>query len=406
MNIVLEATNIGKAYRNYSSEWQRIWSWFGIKNSPISEQWTLQNINFCISKGEALGIIGQNGAGKSTLLKIITGTLKSTTGKVQVSGKIAAILELGMGFHPDMTGRQNAYHAAGLMGYSQEQIDSVIDEIEIFAEIGTYFDMPVRLYSSGMQVRVAFAVATAFRPEILIIDEALSVGDAYFQHKSFNRIRQFRNEGTSLIFVSHDKSAILALCDRVILLDNGKIIQDGLPEEVTDYYNALIAEKDQSTIFQERKNDGKVVTISGTKEATVENIELLNTKGEHVEYINVGDDVELRIKVGVHHDLNSLVLGYAIKDRLGQVIFGTNTWHTHQVIEYPLKQTTYIYSIKFTANFGVGHYSVVTALTDKETHLTANYEWRDLALIFTVVNTSEIYFNGLLWCKPTIGIIQ
>ena len=227
---LLEAKNIGKSYKSYSSELWRILSWFGIKHKAADETWTLQNINFSIAKGEAVGIIGQNGAGKSTLLKIITGTLKPSTGSVHVRGKIAAILELGMGFQPDLTGRQNAYHSAGLMGYSYEQVHSVIDEIEMFAEIGEYFDQPVRLYSSGMQVRVAFAVATAFRPEILIIDEALSVGDAYFQHKSFAKIKEYREAGTSLLFVSHDKGSILALCDRAILLEKGRVIKYGEPE--------------------------------------------------------------------------------------------------------------------------------------------------------------------------------
>src|SRR5574344_701646 len=204
MNDILEVKNIYKSYRTYSSEIWRIFSWFGIKHKAIQENYTLKNISFSINEGEAIGIIGQNGAGKSTLLKIITGTLCSTSGSIVVNGKIAAILELGMGFHPDLSGRQNAYHSAGLMGYTSEQIDSVINDIEAFAEVGEYFDQPVRTYSSGMQMRVAFATVTAYRPEILIVDEALSVGDAYFQHKSFERIRQFQKEGTTLLLVSHD----------------------------------------------------------------------------------------------------------------------------------------------------------------------------------------------------------
>ena len=225
---ILNINQVGKAYRSYGSEWRRVLTWFGAPFKPLTEHWTLQNISFQIKAGEAVGIVGQNGAGKSTLLKIITGTLKPSTGTVTHHGRIAAILELGMGFHPDLTGRQNAYHAAGLMGYTQDQIDSVINGIEQFAEINEYFDQPVRLYSSGMQVRVAFAVATAFRPDILIVDEALSVGDAYFQHKSFERIKQFRTQGTSLLFVSHDKAAVLALCDRAILLEEGQTYQKSL----------------------------------------------------------------------------------------------------------------------------------------------------------------------------------
>lgn len=401
---VLEINNIGKAYRGYRNNFMRFASWFGLKTKAIQETWTLKNINFKLMPGEAVGIIGQNGAGKSTLLKIITGTLKSSAGNVVVRGKIAAILELGMGFHPDLTGRQNAYHAAGLMGYSQAEVDVVIADIEAFAEIGEYFDQPVRLYSSGMQVRVAFAVATAYRPEVLIIDEALSVGDAYFQHKSFDRIKQFRESGTSLLFVSHDKGAVLALCDRAILLEKGHVLKDAQPEEVTDYYNALIAEKENSTVRQEKQADGKVTTISGTGEAQVVEVGLYNQKNELVEVVNVGEKVSLRVAVKVNADLASLVLGYAIKDRLGQVIFGTNTWLTKQALSSVSRHDNYIFDIEFSANFGVGSYSVQTALVDSDNHLTSNYEWKDMALVFSVANLDKNHFSGLMWNEPSITI--
>lgn len=401
---VLEINNIGKAYRGYRNNFMRFASWFGLNSKAVQETWTLKNINFKLMPGEAVGIIGQNGAGKSTLLKIITGTLKHSTGNVAVRGKIAAILELGMGFHPDLTGRQNVYHAAGLMGYSQAEVDVVIADIEAFAEIGDYFDQPVRLYSSGMQVRVAFAVATAYRPEVLIVDEALSVGDAYFQHKSFDRIKQFREAGTSLLFVSHDKGAVLALCDRAILLEKGHVLKDAQPEEVTDYYNALIAEKENSTVRQEKQADGKVTTISGTGEAQVVEIGLYNQKNELVEVVNVGEKVTLRVSVKVNADLASLVLGYAIKDRLGQVIFGTNTWLTKQTLSSLSKSDNYVFDIQFPANFGVGSYSVVTALTENDTHLSKNYEWKDMALIFSVINLNRNHFAGLLWQEPLIHI--
>lgn len=280
---ILNINQVGKAYRSYGSEWRRVLTWFGAPFKPLTEHWTLQNISFQIKAGEAVGIVGQNGAGKSTLLKIITGTLKPSTGTVTHHGRIAAILELGMGFHPDLTGRQNAYHAAGLMGYTQDQIDSVINGIEQFAEINEYFDQPVRLYSSGMQVRVAFAVATAFRPDILIVDEALSVGDAYFQHKSFERIKQFRTQGTSLLFVSHDKAAVLALCDRAILLEKGCVLKDSQPEEVMDFYNALLADKENNKIEQITQEDGRVQTISGTGEAQILDIGLYNQSGQKIE---------------------------------------------------------------------------------------------------------------------------
>lgn len=403
-NVILEVKNISKSYRTYSSEIWRVLSWFGIKHKAIGEIYTLQNINFSIKSGEAIGIIGQNGAGKSTLLKIITGTLHPTNGNIKVNGKISAILELGMGFHSDLTGRQNAYHSAGLMGYTNKQIDEVIDEIEAFAEIGEYFDKPVRLYSSGMQVRVAFAVATAYRPDILIIDEALSVGDVYFQHKSFDRIKQYRKDGTTLLFVSHDKAAVLALCDRAILLEKGKILKDGNPEEVTDYYNALIAQKENSTISQEKMANGRFQTISGSKEATILSSKIYDKNKNQIEVANIAEEIELEVIVQINKEISSLVLGYSIKDRLGQVIFGTNTWFNNKLIQNPKIGEKYSFSIKFKASFGVGDYSITIALHGDDTHLENNYEWRDLACIFSVVNLDKPNFTGILWQEPDILI--
>lgn len=396
--------NLGKAYRTYRSEWHRIGQWFGLPTQVEEEQWVVRHVSFDIQPGEAIGIIGQNGAGKSTLLKMITGTLQPTEGTVQTNGRIAAILELGMGFNPELTGRQNAHHTAGLMGFSAEEIQKVMPLIEVFAEIGEYFDQPVRTYSSGMQMRVAFAVATAYRPEILIVDEALSVGDAYFQHKSFNRIREFQEQGTTLLIVSHDRSAIQSLCDRAVLLENGTVIKDGNPEEIFDFYNALIAEKENSTVEVKKLDNGKTQTSSGTGEARVEEIALYNSKGEMAEYVGVGEQVELRVKVRVYQSTETLVLGYGIKDRLGQVMYGTNTWHTEQIIHNPRTDDKYLFVIAFPANFGVGSYSVQTALVDSDTHLTANYEWLDMALVFNVINVDKTQFAGCLWNEPHIEI--
>ena len=286
---VLRVDGLGKAFRTYGSEWSRVLSWFGAAPNILKEQWVLRNIGFRVAPGEAVGLVGQNGAGKSTLLKLITGTLRPTAGTVEVHGRIAAILELGMGMNPEFTGRQNVYNIAGLMGFTRDRIDRLMPEIEDFAEIGDYFDQPLRIYSSGMQMRVAFSVATAVKPEILIVDEALSVGDAYFQHKSFDRIREFRERGTTLLIVSHDRSAIQTLCDRAILLERGTQIKDGTPEEVMDLYNALLAERQDQTVEVRRHADGKARTVSGTFEAVVEDISLVNEKGDPVEFVNVGD---------------------------------------------------------------------------------------------------------------------
>jgi len=357
-----------------------------------------------VYSGEAVGVVGQNGAGKSTLLKMIAGTLKPTEGKIQINGRIAAILELGMGFNPELTGRQNAIHALGIMGFNAEEIHQIIPKIEEFSEIGEYFDEPVRTYSSGMQMRVAFAVATAYRPEILIIDEALSVGDVYFQHKSFSRIREFQEQGTTLLIVSHDRSSIQSLCNRAILLENGAVIKDGNPEEVFDFYNAIIAEKENSTVEVKKLDNNKVQTSSGTGEAKVEEIALYNLKNEVVEVVGVGESVELRVKVKVYQPIETLVFGYGIKDRLGQVMYGTNTWHTEQVINQPKPGSEYLFKLAFPVNLGIGSYSIQTALVDRDTHLTANYEWVDLALVFNVINIDRTQFAGCLWNEPSISI--
>lgn len=401
---LLAVSNLGKAFRVYKSEWHRFANWFGLKIRPAEEHWVLRHINFEINAGEAIGIVGQNGAGKSTLLKMITGTLQPTEGAIQINGRIAAILELGMGFNPELTGRQNVFHAAGLMGFNHEQISQVMSDIEAFAEIGDYFDQPVRVYSSGMQVRVAFAVATAYRPEILIVDEALSVGDSYFQHKSFSRIREFQEQGTTLLIVSHDRSAIQSLCNRAILLEKGTVIKDGNPEEIFDFYNALIAEKENSTVKTIQLEGGRVQTSSGTGEAKIEEIALYNSKGELAEIVNVGEEVELQVKVKVYQAIDSLVLGYEIKDRLGQVMYGTNTWHTEQLIKQAMVGNEYLFKIKFSTNFGVGGYSISIALHDKDTHVSCNYDWRDLALVFNVINFDKLEFNGCIWNESVIKI--
>ncbi|MBB3225875.1 lipopolysaccharide transport system ATP-binding protein [Luteibacter sp. Sphag1AF] len=401
---VLKVTGLSKAFRDYGSELKRFASWFGVKVTPREEHWVIRDMTFAVGRGEAIGIVGQNGAGKSTLLKLVTRTLMPSSGSVEVNGRIAAILELGMGFSPDLTGRQNVYHAAGLMGFTREQIDKAMPDIESFSEIGDYFDEHVRTYSSGMQMRVAFSVATAFRPDILIVDEALSVGDAYFQHKCFKRIKEFRELGTSLMIVSHDSSAIQSLCDRAILLQGGRILQDGDPVEVMDAYNALIAERENSSMKTERLEGGQLQTISGTFEAVVEDIHMYADDGRAVEFVDVGQSVELRITVHAKSAIPRLVLGYVIKDRLGQSMFGTNTHHTRQVLEDVQAGQRVVYRARFPVNLGQGTYSISTALVSTDTHLVDNYEWRDLAMIFTVANHSHPHFVGSAWIPPHIDV--
>jgi lipopolysaccharide transport system ATP-binding protein len=399
--------NLGKAYKTYPSRLARMREWLLPFSKPKHQlKWVMQDVSFTVNPGEAVGIIGINGAGKSTLLKMITGTTQPTTGSVNITGRVAALLELGMGFHPDFTGRQNAYMAGQLLGMSATEISHLMPQIEAFADICEYIDQPVRVYSSGMQMRLAFSVATAQRPDVLIVDEALSVGDAYFQHKSFDRIREFRKQGTTLLIVSHDKQAIQSICDRAILLNAGKLAMQGEPEAVMDYYNALLAGHQNQSVKQEMLKDGKVQTISGTGEAVVSEITLLNEEGNAVEVVDVGQLVTLHVSVKANAFIEKLVLGYGIKDRLGQVIYGTNTELKNQLI-YNIEANSLItFNIVFSANLGPGTYSIQTALTSSGTHMVNNYEWRDLALIFNVINVNKPHFAGCNWIDPIIEIKQ
>lgn len=399
----ISVRNLGKAYKQYPSRWSRLAEWMIPFSKPRHKmKWVLQDLNFTIQPGEAVGIVGINGAGKSTLLKMITGTTQATAGNVEVTGRVAALLELGMGFHPDFTGRQNAIMAGQLLGLSLETLNQLMPEIEAFAEIGDYIDQPVRVFSSGMQMRLAFSVATAQRPDILIVDEALSVGDSYFQHKSFDRIREYSKQGTTLLIVSHDKGAVQGICDRAILLNAGRLAMEGDPEAVMDYYNAMLAERGRLTVRQEVDQDGRIKTTSGTGEATIESAELLNTQNEAVEVVGVGQAVRIRVRVNAHADLPELVLGYMIKDRLGQPVFGTNSHHLRQPTEHVRQGEHIEYMFDFDANLGVGSYSVALALHTADTHVGQNFEWRDRAIVFNVINIDKDPFVGAAWLPTTL----
>ena len=348
---VLSVNNIGKAYRAYKSEWHRFAHWFNLSIPPTGETWVLRHVDLEIRAGEAIGILGKNGAGKSTLLKIISGVLKPSEGCVQINGHVAAILELGMGFNPDLTGRQNVYHVAGLMGFSQVQIGAVINEIESFAEVGKYFDEPVRTYSSGMHVRVAFAVATAWRPEILIVDEALTVGDAYFQAKCYGQINSFKKKGTSLILVSHSTEDIVRNCDRAILLKDGNVFKEGFPREITNIYLEELSGKNSNS-----PNENSIESIHSEENSIVNNsnIQLSNKYEERCGYnknehrwghggakitdflifsggqsyppnIDTWTPVDFYFSVRFESDFDNVTPGILFKTLEGIFLFGTNS---------------------------------------------------------------------------------
>lgn len=409
MGCVLTVDRVNKRYPTYKSNLQRFANWFGASFSPIAEFWASRDISFQIGQGEAVALIGQNGAGKSTLLKMVTGTVRPTSGNIQVSGRISAILELGLGFNPEFTGRQNVYQAGGLMGLSQQELDGLIPAIEAFAEIGEFFDHPVRVYSSGMQARLAFALATAKRPDILIVDEVLSVGDSYFQHKSFDRIRKFKEEGTAILLVTHSLGDVRALCDRVILLDKGSVLKDGAPDEVVDYYNAMIADRENSSqaIHQQRSGDGWLQTRSGTFDAIVTSVALLDAKNlTPVSKASVGQRLTLRTELEIRKPVSKLILGIMLRDRTGHVIWGTNTWHTGQTLQDPAAGTKRRFDVDFDCNLGPGSFSFTVAATGSDTHLDRNYDWQDNAFVFDVINTEKPLFVGSTYIEAEIRITE
>ncbi|AKB03494.1 TPA: ABC transporter ATP-binding protein [Vibrio cholerae] len=404
MNKVIKVNNVGKVFTKYTREIDRVLSWFGFPINPSEVRNILDGVSFDVNFGEALAIIGKNGAGKSTLLKIITGTLKPSSGEIKIHGRISAILELGMGFHPDLTGRQNVYKTGGLMGFSRRELDSVIEEIKAFSEIGEYFEEPVRTYSSGMQVRVAFGLATAFRPDVLIIDEALSVGDVYFQQKSFKKIKTFQKEGTTLILVSHDKDAVQNICDKAILLQGGRVVKISDPETIFDYYHASIGANQENEIVQSRNADGRVVTKSGSGDATVKNTSILNSKDEMVSSINVGDKVRFVFDVDIKRDLEELTFGFSVKDRLGRVLYGTNSMLMNQTLYNLSKGKAVRFTFEFVNHFGVGNYTIQTSLDKSGNHTEHSYEWVDNAISFDVLNPKQHVFVGSTWVNSNLTV--
>ena len=403
----IRVSGLGKAYKQYPNRWSRLVEWMvPFAGTHHHLHWILQGVDFEIKPGEAVGIVGVNGAGKSTLLKMITGTTQPTCGQIQLEGRVAALLELGMGFHPDFTGRQNVFMAGQLLGMQIEEIEALMPEIESFAEIGDAIDQPVRTYSSGMQMRLAFSVATARRPDILIVDEALSVGDAYFQHKSFDRIRNFRKAGTTLLIVSHDRSAIQSICDTAILLENGRMAMHGKPEEVMDYYNAMLAQREGQTVRQEMLANGQVQTISGTGEAGILSVRLLDAQGRSVEVAEVGQPMVLEVQTEVREDIERLILGFMIKDRLGQAIYGINTHRLDKPVTDLSAGERVTFRFAFDMRLGKGNYSVALSLSRLDSHLDRNFEWRDYGLVFHVINNRQEDFVGCSWLQAQTTITR
>lgn len=369
--------HLGKAYRSYPNRWARLLEWLDPRHrTRHTLHWVLRDIHFTVERGEAVAIIGMNGAGKSTLLKIITGITRPTTGQVVVNGRVAALLELGIGFHPDFTGRQNAIMAAQLLGCSSAETERLLPEIEAFAEIGDYFDQPVRIYSSGMQMRLAFSVATATVPDILIIDEALSVGDAYFQQKCLTRIQQFRQNGGTLLFVSHDLAAVTVICDRALVLGKGEIQYVGTPQEAVKFY--------QKQLMLKEPDNQHEIERYGPQNVKITSATLHNCAGQSGPFL-CGEAVTLTVELLATEAVHHLTLGFMIRNRLGLDLYGTNT-KLQQLpplsVEAGQRCTV---EFTFPVNIGPGQYTLTLGLHHYDDYTAGLQDWWNEALQFEVV---------------------
>jgi len=390
------ARGLGKKFKLYRHPLARLVEWVSMDRVVRHEaSWALRGVSFEVGEGESIGIIGMNGAGKSTLLRLLTGTTQPSEGTFAVEGRVAALLELGLGIHPEFDGRRNAVLSCQLLGLDEAQIAAALPWIEEFSELEGHLDQPVRTYSTGMQVRLAFSVATAVRPDVLIVDEALSVGDAYFQHKSMSRIRSFQEQGTTLLFVTHDPAAVKALCQRAILLDRGTLLRDGRPDAVFDYYNAMIAQKEREDRIEQVEQSGRTATRSGSREAEIVAVELRGGDGEARQSFAVGETATLVCRLRANRAMPSPTVGFVIRDRLGNDVFGSNTFYlgiAHQPCAAG-DELTATFAIEL--RLGSGSYSVTLALHTEHAHVDSSFDWWDRALVFQVVPGGGPGFTGV-----------
>jgi lipopolysaccharide transport system ATP-binding protein len=404
------------------------------------EFWALRDVSFHVRKGETVGIIGRNGAGKSTLLQLLCGTLNPTAGQVEIQGRVAALLELGSGFNPEFTGRENVYLYASLLGLRGDEVDARFDDIAAFADIGAFLDMPVKTYSSGMFVRLAFAVIAHVNADSLIIDEALAVGDAFFVQKCMRFLRKFMERGT-ILFVSHDTGAVVNLCQRAIWLDGGSIRAVGSPKNIAEAYLAALYEAqqgsdaewlaksqtsaDNKTSRQRRdapqthvnhptfRNDMDLFHLPGAANfgkggASVIGVELSDASGSRLNMCVGGENVVLRIRCEAHEDLFSPIIGFFIKDRLGQWLFGDNTYLTYA--DRPLNVGA---GQQFEATFNfrmpmllVGDYSVCVAIAEGTQGEHVQHHWIHDAVLFKSHSSSACTgLVGIPMHRIEIGIV-
>ncbi|HAS51541.1 MAG TPA: ABC transporter ATP-binding protein [Gammaproteobacteria bacterium] len=419
---VIEVQNAGKCYHVYERPQDRLKQmlWRG-RRQYYREFWALRDVSFTVRRGETVGVIGRNGSGKSTLLKLLCGTLAVTTGQVTVGGRVAALLELGTGFNPEFTGRENVYLNAAILGLDDAEIEYYLPEILEFADIGDFIDQPVKTYSSGMAVRLAFAVAAHVRVDILVIDEALAVGDVFFVQKCMRFLRKFQEQGT-LFFVSHDTAAVVNLCDRVLWLEQGKLQEMGVAKEVCGRYLAMLREPPTSRITEKTSllpqgadrlapidilRDGcdqrlEIINRSslrnnielfpfqidqnayGSKAAKIFDTLLMDEHNQPLHWVVGGEIVTLVVKALVENEIINPIIGFFVKDRLGQNLFGDNTYLTYasEFREVVVGQIM-VAQFKFRMPIlPVGDYSIDVAVASGTQADPLNHFWCNDAVVF------------------------
>ena len=394
---VLEVKNISKVYKIYKSNFDRLKEIF-LKRSYHKEFVANDNISFDLYDQETLGIIGVNGAGKSTILKIIAGVIEPTKGEVVKHGRVTALLELGTGFNQEMTGYENIFLNGILIGMKRAEIEEKIDAIIEFSELGDYIYEPLKSYSSGMVMRLAFSIAIFSEPQILIVDEALSVGDAHFAAKCTKALAEKKEKSMSIIYVSHDLNSLKLLCDRVILLNKGKIIQEGDPEEVINSYNFLISqlnEKSKKMVIESNKPSSY-----GTFEIEIVDVKIQGEKSK-TDIISSGEKAKIDIQIKSNKDLSNMTIGIIIRDKFGQDIFGTNSYYHDVEIDFQ-KGNNYLCTFLMPLNIGVGKYSVTVAVHSNESHLDHCSHWVDHACNFEVAGIKGKRFIGICRLDPKI----
>lgn len=370
------------------------------------EHWALRGIDLRIEAGTTLGIVGQNGSGKSTLLQLIAGILTQTDGICEVKGKVAALLELGAGFNPEFTGRENVYLNAAIQGLSKREVDERFDDILRFAEIGDFVERPVKTYSSGMFMRLAFAAAIHVEPDILLVDEALAVGDLIFQHRCINRIRRLREEGKTILFVTHDLQAITKFCDRAILLDHGKLLMDDTPDKVVTRYQELIFERERreagrgDRLESIEQEEGLPVITSipyihnryGEGRMKLLGVILHTGAGEVVNEVRAGEEVQLLISVRFHADVEHPIVGFTVRDQLGVEMAASNS--SYEGLHLPParagSQATVAFRIRIP-DLRPGSYSISPAAAQGNIWEHTIEDWIDNAYILNLADTGLVY---------------